>query len=230
MRFRSWFFLAASDAFIAFWMHHATGMAQHYRLVDGTIEIDGVRMHQTAHKTPRQDAAEKVVALQPKDGLVVLDICTGLGYSALSAARRGCWVTTVEKDSRVLDLAKTNKDSEGLFDHPRIRLVNQDALLFVPTLADGSFDLILHDPPRFSMAGELYSEAFYRALFRVLKAGGRLFHYTGTPGSLSGKNIPRGVKARLQAVGFEQLVWREDLMGFLAKKPLTARRRPKRLL
>ncbi len=202
-------------------------MAQHYRLIDGTIEIDGVRMHQTAKKTPRQDAAEKVVALAPKDGLVMLDICTGLGYSALSAARRGLWVTTVEKDLHVLELAKSNKDSEGLFDHPRIRLVKQDALVFVPTLSDGSFDLILHDPPRFSMAGELYSEAFYRELFRVIKAGGRLFHYTGTPGSASGKNIPRGVKARLESAGFVRVLWQENLMGFLAQKPLTPRRRPR---
>lgn len=201
-------------------------MAQHYRLVDGTIEIDGVRMHQTAKKTPRQDAAEKVVALDLRDGLTVLDICTGLGYSALSAARRGCWVTTVEKDPRVLELARKNKDSEGLFDHPRVRLVHQDALAFVPTLPDASFDRILHDPPRFSMAGELYSGAFYGQLFRVLKAGGRLFHYTGTPGSGSGKNIPRGVKQRLAAAGFERLAWRADLLGFLAQKPLSARRRP----
>jgi len=200
-------------------------MPQHYRLVDGTIEIDGVRMHQTARKTPRQDAAEKVVALHPKDGLAVLDICTGLGYSALSAARRGCWVTTVEKDSAVLEMAKDNKDSEGLFDHPRIKVINEDAYAFVPTLADASFDLILHDPPRFSMAGELYSEAFYRELFRVLKVGGRLFHYTGTPGAARGKSITRGVKQRLTAAGFEQVTWVEDLLGFLAKKPLTARRR-----
>lgn len=202
-------------------------MAQHYRLVDGTFEIDGVRMHQTARKSPLQDAADKVAALDPADGMAVLDICTGLGYSALATARRGCFVTTVEKDSNVLQLAGQNKDSKCLFEHPRIRLVNEDAYAFVPTLPDASFDLILHDPPRFSMAGELYSGAFYTHLFRVLKPGGRLFHYTGTPGSGSGKNLPRGVKDRLLAAGFEHVTWVEDLLGFLADKPLTARRRPR---
>ncbi len=202
-------------------------MPEHYRLVEGSLEIDGVRMHQTARKTPLQDATDKVAALQPKDGMAVLDICTGLGYSALSAGRRGLWVTTVEKDPNVLALARQNPDSEGLFDHPRIKVVNQDAYALLPTLADASFDLILHDPPRFSMAGELYSEAFYRELFRVLKPGGRMFHYTGTPGAARGKNLMRGVKDRLLSVGFEHVTWVAGLLGFLVQKPLVARRRPR---
>ncbi|MBI5226387.1 methyltransferase domain-containing protein [Candidatus Micrarchaeota archaeon] len=205
-------------------------MPMHYLLVDGTLEIDGVRMHQTANTSPRKDAAVRVMALGPRDGLSMLDICTGLGYSALSAARRGLWVTTIEKDPQVLELCKQNKDSVGLFSHPHIKLVNQDALEFVPTLPDKSFDLICHDPPRFSMAGELYSEAFYRELFRVLKAGGRLFHYTGNPGALRGKGITRGVKERLASVGFERILWQEDLQGFLAQKPLHVPKRPSRLL
>lgn len=194
-------------------------MPQHYRLVDETLEIDGVRMHQTARKSPLKDAFDKVEACKPTPGLMVLDICTGLGYCALEAAKRGCWVVTIEKDPEVLELARHNKASQGLFGNDRIQIVNQDALVFVPTLQDSSFDLVLHDPPRLSMAGELYSGAFYRQLFRVLKVGGRLFHYTGTPGLLSGKNIPRGVKERLSLAGFVRLNWRDDLLGFLARKP-----------
>ena len=37
-------------------------------------------------------------------------------------------------------------------------------------LAAASVDAILHDPPRFGIAGELYSQAFYDQLARVLKA------------------------------------------------------------
>ena len=52
----------------------------------------------------------------------------------------------------------------------------------VDRLAAGSaFDAVLHDPPRFGIAGELYSQAFYDHLARVLKPRGVLFHYTGTP-------------------------------------------------
>ena len=62
----------------------------------------------------------------------------------------------------------------------------------------------MHDPPRFGIAGELYAEAFYRELARVLKPQGKLFHYTGTPNKLtSGRDVPREVARRLQAAGFK---------------------------
>lgn len=37
-------------------------------------------------------------------------------------------------------------------------------------LPDAAFDAALHDPPRFGIAGELYSQVFYDQLARVLKA------------------------------------------------------------
>ncbi|MDP2717459.1 MAG: SAM-dependent methyltransferase, partial [Candidatus Micrarchaeota archaeon] len=88
----------------------------------------------------------------------------------------------------------------------------------LPLLDAGSFDVACHDPPRLSMAGELYGLAFYRELFRVLRRGGKLFHYTGAPGKKSGKNISRGVKARLLEAGFSGIRWHEDLQGFTAHK------------
>ncbi|MCX7055401.1 MAG: SAM-dependent methyltransferase, partial [Proteobacteria bacterium] len=70
-------------------------------------------------------------------------------------------------------------------------------------LADVSFDAILHDPPRFGLAGELYSQDFYDELARVLRPGGRLFHYTGTPNRLtSGRDVPHEVERRLRLAGF----------------------------
>lgn len=193
-------------------------MPQCYKLVYGTLEIDGVRMHQTKNKTPLEDARDRVEALGARQGDKVLDVCTGLGYSATEFARRGCRVTTVEKDANVLEIAKENKDSRELFNNPGIRIVNDDALTFVPSLEPCSFDVICHDPPRLSMAGELYSGAFYQELCRVLKNGGRLFHYVGSPGSKSGKNVAKGVKERLQQAGFVGVAWDESLQGFLAEK------------
>ena len=68
---------------------------------------------------------------------------------------------------------------------------------------DGSADAVLHDPPRFGIAGELYSQAFYAQLARVLRRGGKLFHYTGSPNRLtSGRDVPREVQKRLQSAGF----------------------------
>jgi predicted methyltransferase len=46
-------------------------------------------------------------------------------------------------------------------------------------LPNESVDAILHDPPRFGIAGDLYSQNFYGQLARVIKHKGKLFHYTG---------------------------------------------------
>jgi predicted methyltransferase len=70
-------------------------------------------------------------------------------------------------------------------------------------LPDASVDAILHDPPRFGIAGELYSQAFYLELARVLRRRGPLFHYTGAPNALSsGRDVPREVARRLRDAGF----------------------------
>jgi predicted methyltransferase len=64
-------------------------------------------------------------------------------------------------------------------------------------------DAVLHDPPRFGIAGQLYSQAFYDQLARVLRRRGRLFHYVGTPNKLtSGRDVPREVATRLGRAGF----------------------------
>jgi hypothetical protein len=74
----------------------------------------------------------------------------------------------------------------------------------IATLPSGSFDAILHDPPRFGIAGELYSQVFYDDLARVLKRNGKLFHYTGTPNKLtSGRDVPNEVTKRLRNAGFD---------------------------
>jgi predicted methyltransferase len=71
-------------------------------------------------------------------------------------------------------------------------------------MADASVDALLHDPPRFGIAGELYSQVFYAQFARVLHRGGRLFHYTGRPNQLtSGRDVPREVARRLELAGFK---------------------------
>ena len=73
----------------------------------------------------------------------------------------------------------------------------------IAAFPNASFGALLHDPPRFGIAGELYSQAFYDELARVLARGGRLFHYTGTPNKLtSGRDVPNEVAKRLRAAGF----------------------------
>jgi predicted methyltransferase len=70
-------------------------------------------------------------------------------------------------------------------------------------MPDVSVDAVLHDPPRFGIAGELYSQKFYDQLARVLKRKGKLFHYTGTPNKLTtGRDVPNEVAKRLRKAGF----------------------------
>ena len=53
-------------------------------------------------------------------------------------------------------------------------------------------------------------------LARVLKRGGRLFHYTGAPNRLtSGRDVPREVAKRLEKAGFKAEL---ALDGVLAQK------------
>jgi hypothetical protein len=73
----------------------------------------------------------------------------------------------------------------------------------IASMPSQSVDAILHDPPRFGIAGELYSRVFYEQLARVLKRKGKLFHYTGTPNKLtSHRDVPSEVANRLRHAGF----------------------------
>ena len=86
------------------------------------------------------------------------------------------------------------------------------------TFDDGTFTRIIHDPPTFSLAGELYSGEFYRQCYRVLARGGRLFHYTGNLKSGEGGQVSRGAIKRLKEAGFERIVPKYEAFGVVAYK------------
>ena len=185
-----------------------------------TLEIDGVRMHRTVGTTPDVDARVKLDALGVKGGRI-LDTCTGLGYTVLEALRRGGeLVVSVERRAGVLRLAGLNPWSAGLFDDGRVSLVLGDSGGLVAVLPEGFFDYVVHDPPRFSHAGHLYAGAFYGQLFRVLRPGGRLFHYTGEPGSRRRRvDLKRGVMERLRRAGFVGVSWVKEALGVVCSRP-----------
>lgn len=183
-----------------------------------TLEINGIQMHRTVGTDPWSDAVDKVRALGRIRGLKILDVGTGLGYTAsVSAARGAGLVVTIEKDPNVLFLASMNPWSKGL-ENPRILIVLEDAVKALPRIPDQSFDRIIHDPPRISVAEELYSADFYRELHRVLKPCGKILHYTGEPGKHAGVRHLKGIKKRLSASGFTKMVWIDEVKGFIISK------------
>jgi len=171
-----------------------------------TFEIDGIKMLPTAQGSPYEDARSKVESIRPQ-GKTILDTCGGLGYFAACCVRAGARsVRSYEKNPNVVWLRRLNpwspENDPAIED--RWTLIEGDITEHIATLPAGAFDAVLHDPPRFGIAGELYSAAFYRELARVLKPRGRLFHYTGTPNKLTtGRDVPREVAARLKQAGFD---------------------------
>lgn len=185
-----------------------------------TIEINGIRMHRTKDTNPLEDTMNKVNTVNPRRREKVLDTCMGLGYTAIESARRGAEVITIEKDPNVIELARINPWSRELFTNKNIKIIQGDAFFVIKEFEDESFHVIIHDPPRFSLAGELYSEEFYEELYRVLKPGGRLFHYVGNPGKkYREKDLQRGVMERLRKVGFTNVKRVEKALGVFATKP-----------
>lgn len=169
-----------------------------------TFEIDGIKMLPTSQLSPYADAERKVALVAPR-GKRVLDTCGGLGYFARACLEDGAAeVISFEKNADVLWLRRLNPWSPDPAESGgRLHLEHADVAERIATLPAAAFDAILHDPPRFGIAGELYSQAFYDQLARVLRPHGRMFHYTGTPNrKTSGRDVPAEVARRLRKTGF----------------------------
>ncbi len=179
--------------------------------------IAGFVMHRIKDTDPMQDTRSKIAAIVPISGRV-LDTATGLGYTAIEAARSAEEVVTIELDPGAQAMARLNPWSRELFDNPKITRIMGDASEVVQEFADESFARIIHDPPTFSLAGDLYAGAFYRQLYRILRRGGRLYHYIGDPDSKASGGVTRGALRRLQEAGFTRVTRKADAYGVVAYK------------
>jgi uncharacterized protein len=182
------------------------------------LEISGVKMHISKGVDPFVSAGQ-MAAQVVKKGNLVLDTCGGLGYAATAALKLGARrVVSVERSSAVIALRQKNPWSQRIFG-AEIQLVHADSDEYIRELAAESFDAVIHDPPRFSLAGELYGEPFYREIYRVLKRRGTLFHYTGNPHLLKrGTSFVDQAAQRLRLAGFTKVVKVAELMGVTALK------------
>lgn len=182
-----------------------------------TTLISGIPMHRIKDTDPHHDTLNKIKAIKPVMG-DVLDTTTGLGYTAIEAAKTARRVVTIEIDPMAQEIARLNPWSQALFENPKIIQVIGDAFDEIEKFEAESFSVILHDPPMFSLAGDLYSLAFYQQALRVLKHNGRIFHYVGDPESKTGARVTAGVIRRLQEAGFTRVVRAPRAFGVVAYK------------
>ncbi len=182
-----------------------------------TMLLSGIPMHRVKGIEPDRDTLKKIKTVAPVTGRV-LDTATGLGYTAIEAAKIADQVITVEIAPAVLEIARLNPWSQALFENPKITQIVGDVFDEIEEFEKETFAHIIHDPPAFNLAGDLYSGAFYRQLFRVLRRGGRLFHYIGDLESRSGRTVTKGVVRRLQEAGFSKVVRRAKAFGLVAHK------------
>ncbi|MFM7188774.1 MAG: methyltransferase domain-containing protein [Armatimonadota bacterium] len=181
------------------------------------LMVGGFPMHRHKGIDPWESSLAMVNAVPRVYGRV-LDTTCGLGYVALAAAKRAVRVTTVEIDPAVCGLHQASPWSRKLYTTSNITVINESCLTYVAAQSSGSFDVIFHDPPTVQIAGDLYSQAFYSELHRVLSRKGVLFHYIGSPESRNGSTMMRGTKRRLSEAGFEKVVQVDSAFGLLAFK------------
>jgi len=147
---------------------------------------------------------------------IVLEVCTGAGYKTLLLSEKAENVVSVEKSKEVLELMKYNPYVCGLLKKKNVKIINDDATSYVKTVKE-KFTKILHDPPTFKFAPELYTVEFYGDLYGLAEQGCILFHYTGNPGTkFRGKDIVGATIERTKQAGWK-LIKKEDL-GIYFKK------------
>ena len=182
-----------------------------------TITFSSTPMHRHTNMSPKEDTMTKIKEISPVKG-VVLDTCCGLGYTAITASRDADFVDTFERDYNVLHAASFNPWSEELFNSKKIKVHNKDILEGIKGFDDGYFDRIVHDPPTFKYSPEVYSKGFYKELYRVLRAGGMLYHYAPAPHKTRGEEFHKKIIKGLKEAGFKDVAYSEKSSGVRAIK------------
>lgn len=124
----------------------------------------------------------------------ILDAGTGLGYTAIAASKTADEVTTIELDETVVHITTLNPYSQELFTAKNIKRVEGDVTIEIKRFNGSEFDTIIFDAGTPKSSGEFFSLANYKEAYRVLKKGGKLYHY------LPRHHIQRGRDFGLEAI------------------------------
>ncbi len=183
-----------------------------------TVEISGIKMHVTQNGDPDRDTSQKINSAGKIRGRI-LDTCMGLGYTAIRVAEKPTseHVFVCEINPVMLKMCRENPWSQQLFVNPKVSVTVMAAQEFIRLLPSGYLAGIIHDPPRFALAPQLYSDAFYQEMYRVLAPHGWVYHYTGDPNRRQRRNsLPEQTRLRLKKAGFRKVNF--SYMGVAAQK------------
>lgn len=182
-----------------------------------TFALSSTPMHRSTHISPKEDTKRKIQLISPIKG-TVLDTCCGSGYTAIMATKYADDVQTFEKDDHVLRLAEYNPYSQELFTNKKIHLHEQDITEGIKNFKNNTFDRVIHDPPTFKRAPELYHPRFYAELWRVLKPNGILYHYAPMPDKTKGRQFYLLIVKNLKKAGLRKVEYSEQASGIRATK------------
>jgi spermidine synthase len=166
------------------------------------------------------NSPRKALVLGGGDGLALREL---LKYPSLQE------ITLVDIDAAVTDLFKSHPQlrllNEGALDHPKVRVVNQDAWLW---LADSleSFDAIvidLPDPSGYGVA-KLYTAPFYRLVLRRLREHGLIAVQATSP--LFAREAYWCIVATLESAGLDATPYHALVPSFGEWGFVLAGRRP----
>ncbi|HLC72140.1 MAG TPA: methyltransferase domain-containing protein [Candidatus Nanoarchaeia archaeon] len=173
------------------------------------LQISGTSMH-------KQPFVERVQKEQLRGN--VLDAGTGLGYTAMEAAKTAKHVTTIEHDPTVMELQKLSLWSQELFTRKNITLLEGDVTQLVRNAPKESFDNIIYDAGTPRSSGLFFSTEHYAETYRVLKRNGKLYHYLPRPQIEQGRDFAKAIIQRLEELRFTLLERNEKDCYIIVKK------------
>ena len=135
----------------------------------------------------------------------ILDAGTGLGYTAIAAAKTAKEVITLERDQNVIELAKLNPYSQELFKNETIKQLKGDIVKKIITWKDHTFDAIILDGGTPRSSGDFFSLKNYEQAYRVLKNKKKLFHYVPSHHEKQGRDFIAETITRLKKAGFKTI-------------------------
>jgi len=182
---------------------------------DGSVTFHNEKYDDIYHSVSGAIEESQKKFIEPcniRSGMKILDICFGIGYNSLMAIHKTkeLDIIGIEKDENILQKTlevevpeKLQKDyefikaaveqGELIINDLRINLIVGDALDIIENLEDNQFDAVFLDPFSPKKNPELWTENFFKQIYRVMKKGAKLATYS----------CARAVRDNLQKAGFK---------------------------